>query len=160
MVAKAEEHPFPKVIVVGGAIMIVLAILAAALSNFTNVGVSRTAIPSSIVERRDILVTDRADGAVIISDASDTTANPDVLMPGSNGFVRVAVSGLAFTRQTHGIGKEPPFQLLRAADDRLWLYDPSTGGRVDLNAFGPQNRQVFAKLLPSGRTGQNGKTAP
>ena len=140
--------------------MIVVGLLAAATGSWTGAGTVRVPLPTSVVESRDIIISDRADGAVVVSDAGNATFSPDVLKPGTNGFVRVAASGLAFTRQAQGIGREPPFKLIREADDRMWLLDPSTGKRVDLNAFGPQNRAVFVQLLPSAKIASAGRVAP
>jgi putative photosynthetic complex assembly protein len=161
MTTQTKSHLYvPKAMVVFGGAMIALAIVVAAVSRNTDFGATRADIPTSFAETRTVIITDRADGAVVITDAGSSTTPPDVLMPGSSGFVRVAVSGLAFSRQTHGIGKDAPFELQRAADDRMWLYDPATGVRVDLNAFGWGNRAVFAALLPSGRTSATVKAAP
>ena len=37
--------------------------------------------------------------------------------------------------------------LIGRADGRLTLADPATGARIDLEAFGPTNAGVFARLL-------------
>ena len=167
MTSKTQPPPFPKVFLVGAACMVVAAISIAALASYTGVGATRTSLPASIAEQRQVVFSDRADGAVVVSDYGAPDSKPDILLPGAHGFVRVAVSGLAFTRHTHGVGRDAPFTLLRGTDDRMWLVDPQTGGKVDLNAFRPQNRAVFAALLPSARNAkiahggaQSGKAAP
>jgi putative photosynthetic complex assembly protein len=160
---KKPPEPFPKAFVVGAAAMIVFALLVAGAASFTGIGVVRAALPTAVAESRDVVFSDRADGAVVVSDFGLADSRPDILMPGAHGFVRVAVSGLAFTRHTRGVGRDAPFTLMRAADDRMWLYDPQTGAKVDLNAFGPQNRAVWVALLPSARNArlaQTGKVAP
>jgi putative photosynthetic complex assembly protein len=163
MTRKKAPPAFPKGFIAGCGVMIVLGLAMAVTAKFTGVGESRTALPTNIVEQRLVVFSDRADGAVVVSDADNPNTSPDVLMPGAHGFVRVAVSGLAYSRHTHGVGKQAPFVLMRASDDRMWLYDPQTNAKVDLNAFGPQNRAVWAALLPSSRQAkmaQAGKVAP
>ena len=98
---------------------------------------------------RDLRFDDRADGGVVITEwpAGDVVA---VLPPGTNGFVRGVMRGLARDRRAREIGSEPPFRLTHWSDGRLTLDDPSTGRRIDLDAFGPTNTAVFARLMGAG----------
>jgi putative photosynthetic complex assembly protein len=70
-----------------------------------------------------------------------------VLDPGTNGFVRGVLRGLARERRRQGLGSEIPFHLAQRADGRLTLVDPATERVIDLKAFGPTNTQAFARLL-------------
>ena len=70
-----------------------------------------------------------------------------VLAPGTNGFARGVLRGLARERRRSDIGMEPPFRLARWSDGRLTLEDPTTGRRIELGAFGPTNAEVFAALM-------------
>ena len=45
------------------------------------------------------------------------------------------------------IDSGPPFRLTHWSDGRLSLEDPSTGRRIELDAFGPTNTAVFARLM-------------
>jgi len=47
----------------------------------------------------------------------------------------------------HSVSAEPPFVLTRWANGTLSLHDPTTGRKVELDAFGPTNAQAFAGLL-------------
>ena len=63
-----------------------------------------------------------------------------VVAPGTNGFLRGVLRGLARERKLERSAIEPPFRLTRWADGRLSLEDPATGRRIDdLEAFGPTN---------------------
>ena len=73
----------------------------------------------------------------------------DTVAPGTNGFLRGTMRGLARERKRQGIGPELPFRLIGRADGRLTLEDPGTGRRVDLESFGPTNAAVFAQLMAS-----------
>jgi putative photosynthetic complex assembly protein len=74
----------------------------------------------------------------------------DVLAPGTYGFVRVAMRGMARDRKIHGVGPTPPFMLTRWSDARVTLDDPNTGRRLDLGAFGRPNAEAFERLLVRG----------
>lgn len=70
-----------------------------------------------------------------------------VIPPGTNGFLRGSLRGLARERKRQGIGAGPAFRLVRWADGRLTLEDPATRRVIDLAAFGPTNSGAFADLL-------------
>ena len=55
--------------------------------------------------------------------------------------------GLARQRIRQDADKAIPFRLTEWADGRLTLEDPTTGRRVEMEAFGITNEQVFANLL-------------
>lgn len=90
---------------------------------------------------------DHADGSIAVRDAASGALLHSVA-PGSNGFLRSTMRGLARERRRQGLGPEQPFELLGRADGRLTLVDPGTGRRIDLESFGPGNASVFARLLP------------
>jgi putative photosynthetic complex assembly protein len=104
---------------------------------------------SAPVESRELRFEDRDDGAVAVYEAADG-ATVDVLAPGTNGFVRGVMRGLARERKRQEIGQQPPFRLTRWADGRLTLDDTATGRRIELAAFGPTNTGAFARLLHAG----------
>ena len=71
----------------------------------------------------------------------------ETVAPGTNGFLRGTMRGLARERKRQGIGAELPFRMIGRADGRLTLEDPGTGRRVDLGSFGPTNAAAFARLM-------------
>ncbi|MCC5885157.1 MAG: hypothetical protein JJT88_01855 [Gammaproteobacteria bacterium] len=101
---------------------------------------------SDLKYSRELLFLDRSDGAVVILDypGGETV---DVLSPGTHGFVRGVMRGMARERRSKKVGTEPPYRLSSWSDGRLTLDDPSTGRWVELVAFGPDNFQAFAQLL-------------
>jgi len=111
-------------------------------------GIDQRAHYEGIVASRDIAVTDGADGSVILVDAA-TGASVDTLEPGTSGFVRATLRGLARERKLGGAGPEAPFRLTHWRDGHLTLDDLATGRRIDLGAFGITNAQAFARLMPS-----------
>lgn len=99
---------------------------------------------ATIVAQRLLRFTDRADGAVIVTESDGTALD---IVTGPNGFFRGTLAGMARTREMNGIGPAVPFTLTAYADNRLRLSDPTTGRAVELEAFGPTNEAVFARLL-------------
>ena len=101
---------------------------------------------SSVVDSQSLRFEDRADGAVLVYDATDNRLTYTI-EPGTNGFVRGVLRGLVRERRADHIGPTPPFTLTRWADGRLSLDDPSTGRHVDLEVFGTTNAGDFATIL-------------
>lgn len=149
----------PRLAVAAAAVLIVLTLLATAGSRITGLGTTQLA-PSTAVDTRALRFSDRDDGAVVVVDAR-LGSTVEVLEPGTNGFLRGVLRGLARERRLAGIGQEPAFLLTRWADGRLSLQDPSTGRVINLEAFGPTNAGVFVRLLgPAGDTSPSPAAAP
>ena len=99
-----------------------------------------------LIESRELRFIDRQDGAVVVLDYRDDST-VDVLEPGTNGFVRGVMRGMARERRSKSVSAEPPYRLAYWSDGRLTLDDPSTGRWVELVAFGPDNIGAFARML-------------
>ncbi|MEJ1159236.1 photosynthetic complex assembly protein PuhC [Prosthecomicrobium sp. N25] len=144
---ETADKPVPTAAVLGALVLVAGAVAVAALGHYGGIG--RTVMPeAAAVAVKDLRFEDRG-GAVAVLDA-DTGAEVAQLAPGTNGFIRGVLRGLARERRMSGTGREPPFQLVRRADGRLTLVDPTTGRRIELDAFGPTNAEAFAKLLQPG----------
>jgi putative photosynthetic complex assembly protein len=111
-------------------------------------GFSPAQAPGAVLAERTLAFADTHDGAVRVSDA----ASGEVLavMQGEQGFLRGVLRGLARERRAHHVGATPPYRLSLHDDGRLIISDPSTGQRIDLASFGPDNAAVFARWLPAG----------
>lgn len=138
--------PIPRGVLIGAALLIATTIALAAAARMTGIGATRiaTIVP---VETRDLRFTDQRDGSITVVDAA-TDGTVDVVAPGTNGFIRGALRGLARERKQHGVGAGPAFRLVRWDDGRLTLEDPVTSRIIDLAAFGPTNAAAFAGYLP------------
>jgi putative photosynthetic complex assembly protein len=115
---------------------------AARLAGVGTVGIEAAPVTLS----RDLLFLDQEGGLIAVRDAH-RQQHVAVLEPGSSGFVRVVVRGLARERLSAGIGPDVPFRLMRHSDGRLSLQDLATGRIVTLNAFGSANAAAFAPLI-------------
>ncbi len=145
-----SEHAdatIPRPAIIGASLLVVLTVVAALAARLTGVGTVEVP-PSVAVESRQLVFEDAADGSVRIS-APD---GAEVLRvePGTNGFLRGVLRGLARERKLQGIGPADPFLLTRWADGRLTLEDPRTGRRLFLGPFGSDNVRVFVRLLGAG----------
>jgi putative photosynthetic complex assembly protein len=143
-----EDRSLPRGALAAAAGLIVLAIAGAAYGRLG--GHTTAAPPANAIETRELRFTDRADGAVVITEEDGDLVT--VVAPGTNGFLRGVLRGLAQERMRRDLGPETPFQLTRWSDGRLSLADPVTDRHVYLEAFGPSNVAPFAALLDAGHT--------
>jgi putative photosynthetic complex assembly protein len=93
---------------------------------------------------------DQPDGSVLVKDAAtgDVAAR---VAPGTNGFLRGALRGVARLRRIDAGDMTAPFVLARWSNRHITLEDPTNGTKIDLLAFGPTNRAVFEAFLPMGK---------
>jgi len=138
-------QPFPRGALIGAAALIAVAMLAAGGSRL---GAAAPEAPTAVVSR-DLRFADAADGGVLVYEEPGGAVVAR-LAPGTNGFARALLRGLARERKREGFGAEPPFRLMLAADGALVLEDTANGRLIDLGAFGATNAQAFAQLLDTG----------
>jgi putative photosynthetic complex assembly protein len=140
---------FPRGALIGAGALIGLTLLAAGTARLQAISAPAHPVIEAL-ETRDLRFKDQADGSVAIYQAPGDRLVAN-LAPGTNGFMRALMRGLARERRMQGIGSEPPFRLISRRDGGLTLEDPATGRLVELRAFGPTNADAFARLLTSGR---------
>ena len=107
---------------------------------------SRAATGSAPATQKMLLFTDRADGAVVVSDAASGAAVA-VIDYGKGGFVRATLRRLAKARTAAGIGADKPFRLVRWDNGALSLDDPQTGKSAEIYGFGSDHVKAFADML-------------
>lgn len=108
---------------------------------------ARAAAGITAAEMRTLRFFDEPDGTVRVEDG----ATGEVLSrfgQGEGGFIRATVRNLVHQRRIRNQGPEVPFTLTRWANDNLTLADPVTGRTVEVSSFGPDNRAVYADMLP------------
>jgi len=142
-----NDRPFPRGALLGAAVLIAFTIGLTATVRWSGLTQQQRLDPAAAQATVALSFIDRAQGGVAILDAA-SGRQLTVLEPGTNGFIRGVMRGLARQRRMQGIGAEQPFILGRADDGQLWLNDPATGESIYLGAFGPTNEQAFAQLLP------------
>ena len=149
MTSPPPPKPFPRFALVAAAVLIVVTITTAAVVR--HFGTDTFPPTAAVVASRDMFFVDQPNGAINVVNAADGTL-VEVLAPGTNGFLRGTLRGLARERKLEAIGPTTPFRLTGYADGRLTLEDPETGRRIDIEAFGHTNLEVFSRLLPLPRS--------
>ncbi len=144
-----HEPLVPKTWLVSAVALVLFSLASVTAVRLTGVGGTHMTLPAA-VESRDLQFEDGKNGTVLVYDARDHRLI-DSLAPGTNGFVRVVLRGLARERKLGDIGQQPPFRLTRYENGQLVLQDTSTLKQIDLVAFGSSNEQAFARLMESER---------
>lgn len=140
---KAAPDNFPRWILVFAGGLIAFSLIAVGLVRITGNGPDQLA--AATTAERFLRFEDAPDGGVAIIEHS--TGQLVTVLRGEQGFVRGVLRALTRERFSRGIGSQPPFQLIARTDNRLTLFDPATGQRIDLESFGPTNAGLFARLL-------------
>jgi putative photosynthetic complex assembly protein len=146
-----DTEPFPRGALIAAAVLVGFSLTATAAVRLMRI--NAPAAPPAVLSQapaRSIAVrfVDEADGSVSVREGR-TNAMVLSLPPGSDGFIRSVMRGLAHERKRRGIGPAQPFLVSQWGDGRLALQDTATGRFIDLNAFGDTNRDAFARLLPA-----------
>ncbi len=150
MTGPSEQIRFPRAPLYAVFGLVFVAVAVVLFARATDIGTTRLQYAAP-AETRDLRFEDRSDGSVAVHDATDGSVI-DVVAPGTKGFIRTVMRGLAHSRVERGFGPEGSFRLTRWDDGRLSISDPLTGRQVQLVGFGTSNAEVFANLLPSGRS--------
>jgi putative photosynthetic complex assembly protein len=144
MPLQAHIRSMPRVPLLIGGLLVVTILGVIAPSPF------HTPAPASsvadIVQQRDLIFIDRADGAIVATDAR-THAEVAVLPIGTNGFIRGTLRALSRERKQEELGREIPFRVTTWRDGRTTLQDTATGRQIGLDAFGSTNAAAFAGML-------------
>jgi putative photosynthetic complex assembly protein len=128
------DSAVPRPLLIAAAAMLAASVIGAGLGRHLGLDgdppiAASGGAPTALREMRFV---DRSDGGIDVVD----------------GFARATLRGLVRDRKKLDLGPETPFRLTMWPDGRLVLDDPATGRHVDLRAFGPTNRDAFARLLP------------
>jgi putative photosynthetic complex assembly protein len=142
-------RPFPRGPLLGAGAMVLLTLVLAGFSRFTGIGAVPVE-PAAPIETRALRFEDRPDGSVVVLEAQSRDVI-ETLDPGTNGFVRGVMRGLARERKMKGLSDEAPFELILWDDQRLSLRDTATGRRIELVSFGITQLETFARMLHAGK---------
>jgi len=145
MSESVDRPQIPRGVLIGAGTLIVASLLMAFGTRVSGIGVTRLASVDAVATRM-LRFEDRTDGAVAVWDTEQNDVI-EVLAPGTNGFVRGVMRGLARDRKLLGVSHDAAFKLVRWADGRMSLEDPTTGRAISLEAFGSDNSKVFAEFF-------------
>lgn len=96
----------------------------------------------ALSEHQIILVGGGAQAVSVLDTERNTVAD----LP-HGGFITVIQNGLQRERGLHGLSPELPIRVVAYANGRLTVHDDHTGWRVELGAFGDDNRAAFERLI-------------
>jgi putative photosynthetic complex assembly protein len=147
-----HDPTVPRAALIGAAAVLLLTM---AMAGATRLGLiphsadpiaSRAAQNVAPAQSRDLRFADRADGAVVVTDAN-TGATVKVVEFGQGGFLRATMRRMAKVRIAAGVGAEPPFKLVLWENGALSLSDPETGRVAEIQGFGADHSKIFAEML-------------
>lgn len=93
---------------------------------------------------QDLRFFDQPDGGVrVVAGGGEERLIPTA----SGGFVRGVLRSLVRERRSMGLGSEQAFRVTEWSDGAVTIHDLATGRTLNLNAFGPTNRQDFLTLI-------------
>lgn len=142
MATATHRDSFPRPVLLGAAALVLLSIAGAGFGRHMR----HSDVPGAVATAQLVFhVADRADGAVMVYAQGHDT--PMRVITGQAGFLRGTLRALVRGRRMDGLGAAQPFRLTAYADGRLTLDDPATGDSIELEAFGRDNENVFARLL-------------
>lgn len=143
-----DERPFPRGAIIGAGALIASSLIGVGLhqyAKFTNPPAPAIDERAVVAERTLRFVGDPKAGPMSVIDAATGEKIAD-LKP-DDGFVRVVLISMAFDRGKHGVTQEPIYLLQEWEDSRVTIEDPTTNRRVNLGAFGNENKAAFRKFL-------------
>lgn len=146
--SEIDSKPFPRLALIAAGVLIGGSIVAAAVGRVTQTDTATAEATQGMkpLAARDLTFFDMESGAVEVRDRTGEQV-VFVVAPGTNGFIRGVMRGMARNRRAHDVGQEAAFRLAEWPNGRLTLEDPATGKRIELGAFGAENRVAFAQLL-------------
>jgi putative photosynthetic complex assembly protein len=119
-----------------------LILLLVGLARFA--GLSTHVQDAPVSWQRELLFADAPGGQIAVLDYASQREVAHLM--GEQGFLRGVLRALARERKKRNVGPELPFVLSAHTDGRLTLSDPSTGQRIDLESFGPENAAIFSQF--------------
>jgi len=144
---RIDEHQIPRLILRAAGALILFVFLAIIIGRATNTGLLLTP-EAAPVETRAMHFTPAPTGEMAVTDQASGQLVA-LLSAGGDGFIRGVLRGLSRGRAVTRTTGDDVYVLTRYDDGRLSISDPVSGARFDLNSFGPDNLQAFARLLKS-----------
>jgi putative photosynthetic complex assembly protein len=151
-ITPAHSNALPRGVLLGASALVIMAVILTCAARMSDIGTLHMP-KEQAVQSLSLRFEDRYDGSVAVVDASDGKIIYTVA-PGTNGFIRATVRGLAQEREREGIGRETPFTLTHWSDGTMSLADSAIGRRISLDAFGPTNAGAFAQLFSARSSAQ------
>jgi putative photosynthetic complex assembly protein len=151
LVAHVHEHLVPKPALLAGAGMMVLtvALVAAGTAGLYQTPKAKFAearASIAVVKEVRLRLAAQPDGTIKVTDAA-TGALVRTVGANEGGFIHYVLTGLQYSRKTHGLDPVADVRIARYADGRLMVHEVPTGVTVDVVGYGPTQVASFAGLL-------------
>jgi putative photosynthetic complex assembly protein len=152
-----DERPFPRGALLGAAGLIAITIIGVGANQIIKfsapAGQSTESALGPVRQARDLKFVDEGGG---VNAFGGQVAVYDVAtgafigkLTTTDGFIRAVLNSLEFERTKRSVAGATIFRLVERVGGHLTLEDPATGRSVNLGAFGPDNRAVFLRFLPT-----------
>ncbi len=152
--SEIDSEPFPKraLIAAGALVGVTLALTGAVslglISKPSDPQTARIEQKMEVRASRMLTFTDRPGAVLLIRDA-EANRVVDAVMPGEkSGFIRGVLRSFGRERRAKNVSAQVAYRLTLWQDYSLSLTDIGTARTIELGSFGPDNRAVFAALLP------------
>lgn len=140
-----DAEMIPPVLTRGLAVLVLCVLALVAYARLADRPLEATPPDAPIAESRVMNLSGDMSGAATVRDAEGGLIAD--LAPEQGGFVSGVWRVLQRERTKHRAALDGPVTLIRRADGRISIADPSTGWSADLMGFGADNARAFAKLL-------------
>lgn len=150
--AAHEDPTVPRSALIGVAVVLLFTMAVTGATRFgllphsADPEASRAAQNVQPAQSRELRFADRADGAVLVTDANSGEM-VKIVEFGQGGFLRATMRRMAKARIAAGKGAEPPFKLTLWENGALSLSDPETGREAEIHGFGADHSKIFADML-------------
>lgn len=141
-----KKHAIPKAALIGAAFLMGLSLVVTTAHVTLGFGAGIHG-PGDVIYERPLVFSDSVSGGVRVLDGASGKLVQNY-EPGTGNFVRNLMRMMARDRRLAGGSAETPFYLVMRAGGYLSIEDPVTQRSIELNAFGRDNLQAFAALLP------------
>ncbi|MFZ5963558.1 photosynthetic complex assembly protein PuhC [Thalassococcus sp. BH17M4-6] len=125
--------------------LVALCLVIVSFAVWTGRPVTSTPPASDVVAERFLYLSGDLAGSARVLDATGTVIAD--LTPQEGGFIAGVARVLDRERTKARQPLDGPVRVVRTANGRLAIFDPSTGWHADLMGFGADNAAAFARLL-------------
>ena len=146
-----DLKPFPRLPLIAAGCLISLSITSTAIARFSRADETPPALQiearlSQSLTHRTLTFMTQPDESLIVMDARSGAQVAHIAKQDA-GFIYGVMRGLRRSRMIQGAPLDPTVTIAQWADGRMTLSDPQAKTMIDLNAFGADNRAIFARYL-------------
>lgn len=146
-----DLKPFPRLPLIAAACLITVSVAGTTVARLARQGETP---PILLVEKqlpqalahRTLTFESQPDESLIVTDAQSHAQIAHIAKQDA-GFIYGVIRGLRRAHMIHHAPIDPTVTIAQWPDGRMTLSDPEANTLIDLNAFGADNRAIFARYL-------------